>query len=164
MTFDLPKLSVAALALSAVCSIVAWTNFSAAANGAAEAHRIQAQEAPQGGGEPPDLEEYRAILDTLDESLEIRTQIDDLLGQIESSIARIEGRQDDAISLVSSALEEVEAITLSLGSSAESASISDRALTSLRDKLATSASLARAIAEELEELDRSMGPSIGDGP
>lgn len=156
--------TIGMLFAAAVLSCGAWALQAAAAADLHRALEIQAQEVPDPGGGPPSLDEYEAVLTTLDSSIEIRRNVDSLLGEIEAAVGRLEGRQDASLDIVSEAVATLEAIARSLDPSVAAARSSRSHLTDLRGALAHSVRLARAIAEELEELDRKMGPSAGDGP
>lgn len=159
-------LSAAVLLLSGACTLgaIAWGVQSSAAHDLQRAHELGQREVPENDAPPPDLEDYRAILDTISESVEIRRGIDDLLTRVEETVALFEDQRAQADEITAAALAELDAIARSLDSSVTAAETSDKKLSTLRNRLERSAELAAAIARELEELDESLGPSVGGGP
>lgn len=158
--------SIAVLLLGAACASggVAWGVQSSAAHDLRRAHELGQREVPEDDSPPPDLEDYRAILDTISEAVEIRRNIDDLLTNVEETVALFEDQRAQADEITAAALDELDAIARGLHSSVAAAETSDEKLSTLRTRLKRSAELAAAIARELEELDESLGPSVGGGP
>lgn len=158
------QLSLLLLAAATIAGASAWAIQASAAADLEEAYGVGQREVPSDDSPPPDLEDYRAILDTISRSVEIRRDVDALLTQVEDTVARFEEQRAQAGEITSGAMEELTAIARGLDSSIEAAMTSDRKLSVLRSRLARSAQLAAAIAAELEELDESLGPSIGGRP
>jgi hypothetical protein len=155
--------AVGLLGIAAVLSVVAWRFEAAAAADLARAREVQGREVPEGGGRPPTLDQYHDILATLERSVAIRREIDEVIAEIEDTIAGLGARQEEALGVVRGALGDIAAIGRDLDASVEAARTSGAELRSLERRLARTAALARAIAGELEELDRSFGPTVG-GP
>lgn len=151
------------LAAAVLISAVAWQVQSSAADDLDRAHSVQQREAPQSDAPAPETDEYRDVLETIERSVVIRREIDALLSRIEATIASFERQQDTAKQITSAALEDLEEIGSSLSSSIDAARSSNSELATLQDRLSRAAQLARRIAKELEELDESLGPSVG-GP
>jgi hypothetical protein len=152
--------AVGLLCAAAVLSIVAWQVQSSALDDIKRARRVQGSEVPESDAPPPDLEQYAQILDTLDESIEIRKQIDGRLAKLEALVRSFDARRKDSEEIAVAGRGELLAIGRILGGAAGAA---DRSVTRLRDlggQIGTSARLTRLIAEELEELDRSFGPTL----
>ncbi|MGH2755511.1 MAG: hypothetical protein ACRDLB_13920 [Actinomycetota bacterium] len=152
------------LAGAVVFAGLAWSIQADAASTSREAIRVQNEEVPESDAPPPDVDEYQAILDTLDRSIAIRKRVDGLLVEVEELVGSLRRRQVEAASIAESAQQELRMIAADLYSSVTSARASSRKLNSLEGDLAVSARLAALIAEELEELDRSLGPSLGREP
>lgn len=163
MTRFRPTPSILALALLAFAvfqSFVAWNIQTRAADDLAEARRLSETEVESSDSEPESLGDYRAILASLEESIEIRRDIDDLLTDVEAIVGELGAQQAAARTTAVDARDELDTIAGTLGGAVRAARRSFAELTDLGDTLARSARLAARIAEELEELDRSMGPSL----
>lgn len=141
---------------------IAWQMQGAAAGDLAEAIEVQQDEPPDDSAPPPKISQYKMILDTLDESLRIRKQIDDSLGEIEEAVAALSREQSKAKEISTRGGAEITRIAETLGAAAGAARVTATELRTLRQRLDVSADFSRAIAEELEELDRSLGPTIPD--
>lgn len=157
-------LAIALLVTAVVTAGAAWAVQSSAAADLAEADEIGQREVPSDDSPPPDLDDYHAILDTISDSVEIRRDIDELLGTVETTVAEFEGQRATAEAIIADALDQLAAIGRSLDSSLKAAEDSDSKLKTLEARLERSAELAAAIARELEELDNSLGPSAGGSP
>jgi hypothetical protein len=119
---------------------------------------VQSKEVGSDDGAPPSAADNRAIIASLERGIAVRKKIDEQLQLIESSVANLAQRQAEAEEITRLAFEEVGAIGRALGGASGAARRSVDRLGDLRLELRRSAELARAIAEELEELDRKMGP------
>lgn len=146
---------------AATASIGAWAFQASAAADFGEARVLQGRDIASSGVEPPSPEQNREIIANLDRGISVRRQIDTQLQSIEASVAALSEQQTLAGEVTNRALEEVRLIARSLGGANEAASSAVGRLGSLRQQLKTSVRLARLIAEELEELDRKMGPDGG---
>jgi hypothetical protein len=157
-------LTIGLLAGAVVFGGLAWHVQSDAAAVFEEAIRIQNEEVPESDAAPPDIEDNQAIIETVERSIVIRKQVDGLLGEVEELVDSLQQRQVEAVAITALASRELSMIARNLDSSATSAQASSAKLAALRGHLTTSARLAALIAEELEELDRSFGPSVGSEP
>ncbi|MGH2750912.1 MAG: hypothetical protein ACRDK3_08590 [Actinomycetota bacterium] len=152
------------LSVSAFAAFVAWQLQSAAGGALERAEAIQTTEVPADDAASPDLRQYRAILERLDESIVIRGAIDERLAEIEAIVAELRTMQEEATSISDQATDETQRIGGALGGALEATRTSTRGLGSVRARLEISARLAGRIAQELEELDRSLGPTVGRRP
>ena len=152
------------LALAVVLAGGAWRLQATAADDLAAAIQVQEKEVPESDSPPPDLGDYRLILDTLDRSIKIRRRIDGLLSTIERRVSGFQDQQRTAREVSTTGKEEVDAIAALLGGASKSTRSTVARLRALGDAIDLSAELSRLIAEELEELDRSLGPSARGGP
>jgi ABC-type transporter Mla subunit MlaD len=155
-----PWVSVVLVGLSGVLSVAAWLLQSSAQSDLSRARKIQAAEVPESDAAPPDLDQYQAILDTLDRSIRIRTEIDGRLATLEKLVRSLDSRRKDAEEIATAGREQLDAIGRTLGGAAGAADRSVARLEGLGGRIQTSGRLARLIAEELEELDRSLGPTL----
>jgi hypothetical protein len=142
----------------------AWQLQSRAGADLEAAQEAQSRETQESDSEPPDPDDYRAILATLEHSIVIRRDIEEQLQAIESSIASLESRQAEAAVTASTARDALLAIARALGGAADASNASLGSVDTLKDRLGVSAELARLIAEELEELDHKLGPTAGGRP
>ena len=152
------RVTLVCLAVAASAFALAWQMQSSAAAALLRAQELQQAEVPEDEGPPPKVQDYRDILTVLQESLEVRKRIDGLLTEVEGAIAELRTLQTEADEISTLALEELEAIAATLGGAIDAAGGSLNGLRSLDARLNTSERLARLIAEELEELDRKLGP------
>ena len=167
MKLNMPSPNVIAAGLLGAATLfgaLAWSIQAEAASTTRETIRVQNREVPESNAAPPDIDEYQAILDTLDRSIGIRRRVDGLLAEVEELVGNLHQRQVEAAGITETARRELGMIAGNLYSSVISARASSRRLGSLDGDLALSARLAALIAEELEELDRSLGPSLGREP
>lgn len=148
------------LTAAVLLGALAWQMQSSAVADLQRARSVQEDEVGGDSGAPPKVAQYRKILDTLDRSLRIRKDIDADLGRIERTVAALQGEGDEAAAISEAGGGEIERIAKTLGSAAGSARAVTDALGTLEGRLSTSRSLSRQIAEELEELDRSFGPTL----
>ena len=157
------RIVVGALGVAVALFAGAWQLQDSAATDLAEAKRLQSAEAEGGGGEPPKVSDNRQIVAVLQESIGIRRDIESDLVAIEDAIHSLQARQLDAAQTTAGARVELAGIADALAGSVAASKESRAGLGTLTRRLRTSARLAALIAEELEELDRKMGPTAG-GP
>lgn len=147
-----------------VLGLGGWILQSSATSALQKALEVQQREVPDDGGAPPSLGQYRAVVTTIEDSIGIRQNIDSLLGGIESDVEALVATQSDSRRVVADALDSLTSIAGKLDSSVTSARDSSDRLSALRERLRRTYVLARLIADELEELDESMGPSAEREP
>lgn len=157
------RVAALALTVSAVLLAGSWQLQTTADADLSEAKRLQAQGEEAAGGEPPKVSDNRKIVDVLKESIDIRRAIETDLLAIERAVQSLQARQLAAARTTGLARDELMAVGDALAASVAAAGESRRGLRRLTAGLRESARLAALIAEELEELDRKMGPSAG-GP
>jgi hypothetical protein len=163
----MPSPNILALGLLGAAVVVgglAWAIQAGAASTYDEAIRLQNAEVPESDAAPPAISDNKAVIETLERSISIRKRVDGLLGEVEELIDSLSERQAEALAVALRSQQELGRIAVNLDSSATSAVRSSQRLGSLRSSLLTSARLADLIAEELEELDESLGPSVGTEP
>lgn len=148
------------LSAAALFAGIAWQLQSSATNDIERARSVQQDDVGDDSSSPPKVGEYRQILATLDRSLTIRKNIDASLARIERAVAALQGEQDKAADISAAGAAEIKGIATALGSAAGSARAVTSALDALEGRLDTSRTLSRRIAKELEELDRSFGPTL----
>jgi hypothetical protein len=136
----------------------AWVLQSAAAEDLARAREVQNREVGDGDAAPPDVDQYRQIIETLDRSIAIRERIDGVLGEIEQQVGAVERQRQKAQQVAVGGRREIERIASILGGASGSARRTIAKLRSLETSIGESARLSALIAEELEELDESLGP------
>lgn len=153
------KFAALFLSIAALCTFTAWRLQSSAADALVSARRIQNLEVPDSGVQPASVQEYRAIVRSLQRSIDIRTEIDGLLAEVDEIVRALNETQTDAIVTADETRDELARIGQILGGSGRASRESVDGLTSLRDRLERSAELGELIADELEELDESLGPS-----
>ena len=158
---SISKATVGLLIFALVATALAWRLQASAASDLKRASEFQGREVPESDSEPPDLGAYADILDTLNESITIRRNIDELLGQVEDVVSSLQHIQNRSANVSDLARLELAAIGESLGGGVQAARSSLARLGRLDGSLGKSLRLARLIAEELEELDESLGPSAG---
>lgn len=160
----LKRSTVVTLLVAAVAfGVIAWQMQSSAASDLARTLEVQQDEVGGGGGEPPDVSDYRRILQTLNRSIAIRKDIDSSLSRIESAVEALRSEQEKAAAISTAGKQQIEGIATTLGSAAGAAETTARDLSTLDGHLAKSKRLSRLIAEELEELDRTFGPTLDEG-
>ena len=158
------RLTVGLLGLTVALGAAAWRLQSEAAGLLERAVAVQRAPVPDAGGEAPALGEYRGVVSALEESIAVRSEIDDLLARVEELAGDLRERGLDATTVIRAAQGRLEEIGLILGGARRSARVSGGKLSGLARTIGTTPRLARLIAEELEELDRRLGPSIGGPP
>jgi hypothetical protein len=136
----------------------AWALQSAAAEDLARARELQGREVGDGDAAPPDVGQYRQIIETLDRSIAIRKRIDRVLSEIEDQVGAVERQRQKARQVAVGGRREIERIASILGGASGSAQRAIAKLRSLETSIGESARLSGLIAEELEELDESIGP------
>jgi hypothetical protein len=152
-----------ALVLLAVATFAvgsAWQLQATAAHDLARARYLQSVEVPDPGGDPPQPEENRRILDSLQDSIEIRREIEVTLQRVEGAVRSLSTSQAASEQTSERAERELGHIAAALGGAVDASGASLQRLGTLRDRLDASARLARLIAEELEELDHRLGPTV----
>jgi hypothetical protein len=152
-----------ALVLLAVATFAlgsAWQLQATAAADLARARDLQDVEVPDPGGEPPRPGENRRILESLRDSIDIRRDIEGTLQRVEAAVRSLSIRQAESALTSESARRELGRIATALGGAVDAAGVSVSTLGTLHGRLHKSARLARLIAEELEELDRRLGPTV----
>lgn len=154
------KLSAMLLGIAMLGMFMAWQMQTAAGDALASARSVQNAEPAGGGAEAGSVEDYRAIVDSLDRSIEIRSRIDSLLADVEEIVRRLNETQSDAIATAREARGDLDGIGRTLGGSLEASYEALNGLERLRKKMSRSSKLGRKIADELEELDESLGPSL----
>lgn len=166
MTSVLPtRLSIGLLALAVAAGGAAWRLQAEAATALERAVAVQERRIPEPeDAAPTSLEEYRNVIRALQESIALRGRIDRLLTRVEDVLATLGEHQTQAAAVAEGARGELEEIARILGGAGEATDLSVTRLGELDGRLGDTARLARQIAEELEELDRSLGPSAGVGP
>jgi hypothetical protein len=152
------KLASFFLGIAVVALFLAWQMQTSAGDSLAAARSLQEAEVPDGGAEPGDVDDYRAIVDTLDRSIEIRSEIDGLLGEVERIMRGLNATQGEAVATATTTRREIARIGRTLDGSVDASDDALAGLRALREKLRRSGVLARRIADELEELDESLGP------
>jgi len=152
--------TVGLLAGAAFLSVIAWRVQASAHADLSKARRIQEKEVPDSESKPPDLKQYKAVLDTLKRSIGIRKEIDGRLGQVESIVRSLDSRRKDSEEIAGASREQLGAIARTLGGASGAARRSVKELRGLGDGIGVSARLGRLIAEELEELDQKLGPTL----
>ncbi|MGH2734155.1 MAG: hypothetical protein ACRDKZ_01135 [Actinomycetota bacterium] len=161
MTAAQQHLVVVLLGLAVAAGGTAWQWQSSAADALVRAQEIQEAKVAEDDSPPPDLDQYRAILERLDESVAIRRGVDEQLARIERVVASLQRTQGDARDISLRTASELDQIAALLGGAVQATDRSVRDLGTVTDELRRSRRLARLIAAELEELDRKMGPTIG---
>lgn len=152
--------SIGLLAAAGVLALAAWQVQSSALSDIKRAREVQESDVPDSDSPPPDPDDYAVILETLDKSIEIRTDIDKRLTKLESLVRSFDERRRDSEQIAEASRRELARIGRTLGGAADAADRSVGRLGDLGGRIATSARLSRLIAEELEELDRSFGPTL----
>jgi HAMP domain-containing protein len=152
--------SVGLLAVAGLLALAAWQLQASALSDIERAREVQEAEVPDGETQPPDPDDYAGIVRTLKKSIEIRTDVDKKLSTLESLIRSFDARRKDSEDIADASRSELAVIGRTLGGAAGAA---DRSVSRVRDlggKIGTSARLSGLIAEELEELDHSLGPTL----
>ena len=156
------KITVVLLAIGAAGSLAGWALQGRAADAFRDAKDLQSRET-ESDTQPPSPKENEAIIAALGDAIEVRRSIEEVLVSIESDVRFLSDQQAQAQQITGQADSQLNAIGGSLAASVEASARSIDRLSRLERLLRRSSVLARLIAEELEELDRNMGPSAG-GP
>ena len=119
---------IAAILLGIAVTLMAgaWQLQSSAGADLAAAQSAQSRETEQSDSEPPDPDDYRAILETLEHSIVIRKEIEVQLQAIEGSISSLEERQAEAADTATTARDALLAIAKALGGAADASNASAR--------------------------------------
>ena len=157
------RITVILLAIGAAASLGGWLFQERAADAFRDAKELQARETTS-DAEPPSPDENEAIIAALQDAIEVRRSIESVLVRIEDDVEFLSSQQEQAQQITGQADEQLGAIGGSLAVSVEASSQSIARLGGLEKALRRSTALAHLIAEELEELDRNMGPSAGGRP
>lgn len=158
-----PRLRAACLGLlaaSVVMMLGAWGLQSEAAGNLEVAGTLSTRDVESGGPGRENLADYRAVLDSLNESIEIRTEIDAMLTDVEGIIVELQEQSDAARTTADESKSELELIARTLGGAVGAARSSIDDLGGLGDALTISERLAALIADQLETLDHKLGPSL----
>ena len=154
------RVAVVLLAAGVASLGIGWQLQSGAAGSLELAGAVQQRDVPESDSAPPSVDENRAILDSLGESIELRREIDSLLGRVEEIVGALRDRRDAALSTATLVGSELSRIAALMGGAVDASRAASERLDVLDGRLRTSSELAAQIAEELEELDRSIGPSL----
>jgi hypothetical protein len=157
------KLAALLLVIAIFFTGIAWQVQAAAARALVQARELQERDTNDQGSPPPSTAENRQVLEVLDDSIQIRKEIDDMLGLVEDGVAGLRESQTESQAIAVSGRRQLRAIAGALGGSIGATRSSVTRLRRLDSSLGTSVTLARLIAEELEELDRKLGPTVGRG-
>ena len=156
------KLTIVLLAIGTAGSLGGWALQGRAADAFRDAKDLQSRET-EADTEPPSPSENEAIIAALGDAIEVRRSIEEVLVSIENDVRFLSDQQTQAREITGQADTQLTAIAGSLAASVDASARSVERLSRLERLLRRSSVLARLIAEELEELDRNMGPSAG-GP
>lgn len=154
------KLTVAFLFIAVLALLGAWRAQTSAGDALAAARQVQEAEVPDSDSDSASVRDYRAIVSSLEKSIAIRSEIDGLLGEVEEIVGNLNKTQQQAIETARVTRDEVGGIGHILSGSIDASRDSLEGLRVLRKRLARSAELSRLIADELEELDESLGPTV----
>lgn len=156
-----PRLKIVSLGLL-VASVVmmggAWGFQSEAAGNLEKAQMLGGREVEEGGPGGEVIADYRAVLDSLTYSIELRSEIDAMLTDVEGIIVRLQQRSEAAQATADASRSELELIGRTLGGAVGAARSTFSDLGALDDALTVSSRLAVLIAVELAELDDKLGP------
>jgi hypothetical protein len=151
------------LAIGAAGGLLGWQIQGRAAHDLRLAHDLQSRETGS-EGEPPSAEDNAEIIEVLGQAIELRRSIEEILVSIETDVGFLRSQQERAALIPRQAADQLSMIGASLASSIAASGESIEGLSELQGGLRRSARLAWAIARELEELDRKMGPTVGGRP
>jgi hypothetical protein len=157
--FTPERASAVCLGVAVAAGFAAWGFQASAAHALDEAGYFQGKEVPSQGAPPPNVRQYRAILDSLDAAIAVRRRIDELLARAENVVAALKRRQSASTDAAALSKAELATIARTLGGAVKAARSSFGRLQDVERRLRVSAQLAARIAEELEELDRKLGPT-----
>jgi hypothetical protein len=137
---------------------VAWKTQADAAQGLADAKRIQAENVPESEPDNPSPETNRRIIANLDRAVRVRSVIDTTLRDLLDVFDRFATSQERADDVSRSAQRDLRSIVEYLSRAVASSRSARNGLESTTGDLRVARGLAWKIAEELEELDRKLGP------
>lgn len=160
MSQHLKVVSLGLLVASVMMMGAAWGFQSEAAGNLERAQTLASREVEGGGPGGEVIADYRAVLDSLSYSIELRSEIDSMLTDVEGIIVRLQERSDAAQATADDSRSELELIARTLGGAVGAARSSFSDLGALDDALTVSSRLAVLIADELAELDNKLGPSL----
>ena len=149
-----------ALGIAFTSLMTAWGLQRSAAGDLERARYLQSKETGDQDMQPPSTEENELILETLEEAIGLRRDIDSILSRVEDALGFLTDKQTASRELSGRSGAELDGIARAVGGVLESARASTGRLGVLRDDLQVSAELAQQIAEELEELDENMGTGL----
>jgi hypothetical protein len=156
------RITAVILIAAALTSLAAWRLQTAAADSLAVAQELQSRDVASDSA-PPSAQANRQIIRTLERAIQVRRSIEEVLVRIEDDVAFLDKQQSLAQTVTSQADNQLGLIGAAIGTAGKASKASAAKLRDLSRALTTSASLAEAIARELAELDRNLGPSVG-GP
>lgn len=159
MSRRLKVVSIGLLVASVVMMGASWGFQSEAAGSLEKAQTLAGREVEEGGPGGEVIDDYRAVLDSLNYSIELRFEIDSMLSDVEGIIVRLQKRSDAARLTADESRSELEMIARTLGGAVRAAQSSFADLGALRGALTVSGRLASLIAAELAELDHKLGPT-----
>jgi hypothetical protein len=137
---------------------IAWKTQADAAQGLADAKRIQEENVPEAEPDQPSPETNRKIIANLDRAVQVRRVIDEALRDLLDIFDRFAASQERAGEVSSAAERDLSLIVDYLARAVASSRSARTGLESTTDDLRVSRELAWKIAEELEELDHKLGP------
>ena len=153
-------LACALVAVGALAMGAAWKAQDRASDLLAEARAINEATVPESETDAPSPEVNREIINNLDRAVVVRAEIDRSLQEILELVRGVDQRQRSSRELLAQASDDLSGITLLLDHAVAEASGSSTGLRRTTGDLKVSRRLARLIAEELEELDRKLGPTL----
>lgn len=156
----LRTISIGLLASAVVMMLASWGLQSEAAGNLERAGALSAADLEDGGPGGESIADYRAVLESLNESIEIRTEIDAMLTDVEGIIVALQEQSDAARTTADESRAELDMIARTLGGAVGAARSSFDDLGGLEDTLRIAGRLADLIADELETLDRKLGPTL----
>jgi hypothetical protein len=124
----------------------------------ADAKRIQAANVPESEPDNPSPETNRRIIANLDRAVRVRSVIDTTLRDLLDIFDQFAASQERADEVSRSAQRDLRLIAGYLSRAVASSRSARTGLASTTGDLRTARELAWKIAEELEELDRKLGP------
>ena len=160
MTRRLKVVSLGLLVASVVMMGAAWGFQNEAAGSLEKAQTLAGRDVEEGGPGGEVIADYRAVLESLNYSIELRSEIDSMLTEVEGIIVRLQKRSDAARTTADESRSELELIARTLGGAVGAARSSSTDLGALKGALTVSGHLALLIAGELAELDHKLGPRL----
>jgi hypothetical protein len=150
------------LVVGLVGSAGGWQLQERAARSLAEARAIQDAPIPEEDSAPPSPESNRAIIENLQRGTAIREKIDGVLTRVKASIDRLGEGQEAALDIAVRTKQLLREIAGSLGGSVIDSRTPVTHLQTLDGRLEESHRLGQLILHELAELDRKLGPPVGE--